>query len=468
MCILIVEDNPVSRKFVESCLHRYGLETLPADSGAQALQLLQTHCNEIDLILLDIMLPDMDGIELFKQKNNNPAWRDIPVIMCTSINTVEIVSEAAELGCHDYLVKPITVGMLMGKIRSVFAKSERALNKSLEIKADKAGEDNLYSEAAIAFSKMVNEKIHLLENRLTGNHLAGLSSQFYDLKEASLCFGMRWVKDMLERLAEIDKTISESSIFDDQLIFDILKELKKLKSILPDESLKKQLSPKEIHALRHTLLSEHPDLLCHFDNLLKDNATNLIKHIKVSDLTQGMLTVDDIWAANGQVLLAKGQLITNQQILQLLRFSHNAGVIEPFRIIQMANEHHATHDAGESDLHSAPQHESPMDYSAVLEIVDGDMELLMAMISEFKKIVPSQLEEMRAAINDKNTNNLERVAHSLKGASSNFGVKKLTVLAEKLEISGKTGDIEKAPNLLFQLEKELHRFLYSVSTSYNA
>ena len=80
MCVLIVEDNPVSRKFVESYLHKCGIDTIAADTGKKTVEYLESHGDEIQLILLDIMLPDMDGFELLKLKNDHPACKDIPVI----------------------------------------------------------------------------------------------------------------------------------------------------------------------------------------------------------------------------------------------------------------------------------------------------------------------------------------------------------------------------------------------------
>jgi CheY-like chemotaxis protein len=114
--ILIVEDNTISLRMLEVMLQSQGLETVSAKSGRQALEKLQQK-SDIQLILSDLMMPEMDGYQLLEELGKNPLWREIPTVILTALTDAETVRKVASLGCRHYVVKPIKEDMLLPKVR---------------------------------------------------------------------------------------------------------------------------------------------------------------------------------------------------------------------------------------------------------------------------------------------------------------------------------------------------------------
>jgi CheY-like chemotaxis protein len=106
MRILIVEDNEISAGILESNLKQRRYESLIAYSGAEALQMLEAYW-DICLVVADIMMPDIDGLELVRRMQADTKWREIPVIICSSLADASSVSQAVSLGCRHYLLKPV-------------------------------------------------------------------------------------------------------------------------------------------------------------------------------------------------------------------------------------------------------------------------------------------------------------------------------------------------------------------------
>ncbi|MBT9330308.1 response regulator [Paracidobacterium acidisoli] len=106
---LIVDDSSVMRKIVERALRQAGLElstVLEAASGVEALDLL--HREQVDLILSDINMPHMDGLEFLRQMQARNLAPDTPVVMITTESSEEHVREAIAAGAMGYIRKPFT------------------------------------------------------------------------------------------------------------------------------------------------------------------------------------------------------------------------------------------------------------------------------------------------------------------------------------------------------------------------
>lgn len=103
--ILLVEDNEVNRRLVNVLLRSRDYLVIEAPSGGEALMLLETE--HPDLILMDIQLPDSDGLEVTKLIKQNPAMRDVPVVAVTSYAMKGDREKALAAGCIGYITKPI-------------------------------------------------------------------------------------------------------------------------------------------------------------------------------------------------------------------------------------------------------------------------------------------------------------------------------------------------------------------------
>ena len=103
--ILLVEDNAVNRRLAEFLLRSQGYRVREATTAQEAFDLLRSE--RPDLILMDVQLPTMDGLEATKKLKENPATRDIPVIAVTSYAMKGDRERALAAGCVDYLTKPL-------------------------------------------------------------------------------------------------------------------------------------------------------------------------------------------------------------------------------------------------------------------------------------------------------------------------------------------------------------------------
>jgi DNA-binding response OmpR family regulator len=125
--ILIVDDDLDSLKLIGLMLQRQGYEILVANSGGQALG--KALHEQPDLVILDIMMPDMDGYEVCRRLRQNPATEPIPIIMFTAKSAVDDKVAGFEAGADDYLTKPTHPAELASRVKAVLARNA-ALRRS--------------------------------------------------------------------------------------------------------------------------------------------------------------------------------------------------------------------------------------------------------------------------------------------------------------------------------------------------
>lgn len=119
--ILIVDDDLDSLKLIGLMLQRHGYEVLAANAGNQALA--KANSDHPNLIILDVMMPDMDGYEVCRRLRANPETRSIPIIMFTAKTLVDDKVAGFEAGADDYLTKPTHPAELASRVKSVLART---------------------------------------------------------------------------------------------------------------------------------------------------------------------------------------------------------------------------------------------------------------------------------------------------------------------------------------------------------
>ena len=140
--ILIVDDNP---KFLADALPMYGYDVTVATDGLEALKILGKENTHFDLILLDVMMPNMDGWDTLKAIRKNKETEYTPVIMITAVSEDQKVVSGLKIGADDYIVKPFILPNLLARIEAVLRRSnwqketiqkqEKTLNKDVNIDA---------------------------------------------------------------------------------------------------------------------------------------------------------------------------------------------------------------------------------------------------------------------------------------------------------------------------------------------
>ena len=114
--ILVADDVFTNIEFLRYILRKENYEILPVTNGVEALQTVQN--NKVDLILLDVMMPELDGFEVCRHLKENPDTRDIPVIFLTARTDIESTVKGFELGAVDYVTKPFHRQELLARVKT--------------------------------------------------------------------------------------------------------------------------------------------------------------------------------------------------------------------------------------------------------------------------------------------------------------------------------------------------------------
>lgn len=118
--ILIVDDSP---KYLADALPLYGYEVEVANDGLQGIKKLTAEKSDFDMVLLDVMMPNMDGWETLKAIRMNKKFVNIPVIMITALNEEQKEISGLKFGADDYIVKPFILPNLLARIEALLRRS---------------------------------------------------------------------------------------------------------------------------------------------------------------------------------------------------------------------------------------------------------------------------------------------------------------------------------------------------------
>lgn len=183
--VLVVDDNRMNRLKLSYGLRQQGHTIELAENGRQALEMLQDR--SFDLVLLDIVMPEMDGHEVLERMKGAPKLRDIPVIVISALGEMDSIVRCIEMGAEDYLPKPFDPVLLEARIGASLEK-KRLRDQEVEYLhqvakvtdaaaaveaetfepddlADVAGRDDELGQLARVFQRMASE-IYAREQRL--------------------------------------------------------------------------------------------------------------------------------------------------------------------------------------------------------------------------------------------------------------------------------------------------------------
>ena len=113
--ILIVEDNPINRVIVEKFLKNCGYTYVTAEDAKQAMEALET--DTFDIILMDVQMPEIDGLELTGMIRQDKRFKNIPIVAVTALAMEQDREKCIAAGMNDYIVKPIVMEQLLSIIK---------------------------------------------------------------------------------------------------------------------------------------------------------------------------------------------------------------------------------------------------------------------------------------------------------------------------------------------------------------
>ncbi|MEP6469697.1 MAG: adenylate/guanylate cyclase domain-containing protein [Chloroflexota bacterium] len=118
---LVVDDSSVNRLILVRRLETLGLQVIQAENGIKALDLLAAEPGAVDVVLLDVLMPELDGYQTLAAMKADEATRHIPVLIVSGVEELESVVRCIELGATDYLTKPINASILAARINASLA-----------------------------------------------------------------------------------------------------------------------------------------------------------------------------------------------------------------------------------------------------------------------------------------------------------------------------------------------------------
>jgi two-component system, OmpR family, alkaline phosphatase synthesis response regulator PhoP len=138
--VLIVDDNPQNLELLQAFLESLPVKIVSAVDGVDALRKVEEH--NPDLILLDIMMPQMSGFQVCRRLKGDPKTRDIQILMVTALNELGDIEQANECGTDDFVSKPVNKIELLTRVKSLLrvrhlkSELERALTYLNEIEQE--------------------------------------------------------------------------------------------------------------------------------------------------------------------------------------------------------------------------------------------------------------------------------------------------------------------------------------------
>jgi diguanylate cyclase (GGDEF)-like protein len=209
--ILIVDDVTHNIRLLDKILDGVGYNTVFANSGKQALEIIGNKASQIDLILLDLMMPEMDGIEVCNILKSNPMYQDIPIIFITADNSAESFATAFKMGAIDYIKKP-------------FDKAELLLRVENQLKLNKA-----YAGLRKSNDELL-EAYALLQQLVTVDPLTGLENRrsLVEFGEVQLKLAQRYNFFFSIMMIDLDYFKKINAIYGHPLGDEILKNIAKI------------------------------------------------------------------------------------------------------------------------------------------------------------------------------------------------------------------------------------------------
>jgi signal transduction histidine kinase len=155
--ILVVDDNDLNRELVVRQLEKQGHEAAQAENGQQAMEMMRQR--PFDLVLLDIMMPVMNGYQVLEEMQADDELRYLPVIVVSAVNEMDSIVRCIELGAEDHLPKPVSRVLLRARIMAALEKKrwrdrERAYLRTIEA-------------TSVAKSRFITAVAHELKNTIT-------------------------------------------------------------------------------------------------------------------------------------------------------------------------------------------------------------------------------------------------------------------------------------------------------------
>jgi two-component system sensor histidine kinase/response regulator len=402
--VLIVDDNETNRKIVRHQVSSWGVSNGSAQAGQEALAMLRDAAERgepYDVAILDIQMPEMDGMELATKIKAEPSISSTKLIMISSIGRRGEGDEALRAGAEAYLTKPVRQSQLYDALATVTAKIE---------------------EETAASEKEEDEEKRLVTSHGTRETNAPFRLRILVAEDNKV--NQKVAVRMLERLGYRADVAANG--------LEAVEALSRIpySAVLMDVQMPEMDGYEATSEIRHREKSEGrrtPVIAMTANAMVGDREKALEagmddyvpKPVKPEELE----TVLKRWASKPGTVTPDLKEESDTPLARGAGVSLDPGVLEGLRQLQ----------------------------------VEGEPDVVNELIELFLDDVPLQLVALREAVEGGNADSVKRVAHTLKGSSVNMGAIRLAKVCEQLQEMVAAEELKMAPSLLDELEAEFHR-----------
>jgi len=405
MNVLVVDDNATNRKILIKMAESFGCTAKSAETGAEAITMLKEAARTdkpFRFVLLDMMMPGMDGEHTTIIIKNTPEVSDVDIIVLTSLGNRGDVSDLRKIGCAGYLIKPVKQFLLLDTMTTILNDSNKSVEPSFK---------NIITRHEISERKVHNTHILLVEdnpvNQKTAKIMLNKAGYTVDVAENGLI-----------AVEAVEKNTYDVILMDIQM------------PEMDGYEATRTIREKEGENRHSTIIAM---------------TAHSMQGDREKCLEAGM---DDY--------LSKP--INPQQMFDTIK-KWVKSKLDDSSVNEEVSENDNIGKAQETPKAASLKEDdpagSPVDMKAAMTRFGDDREFFKDMVQEFLNYVPEQMEMLEEALQSKDVSAVQKNAHSIKGAAGNLSVQKIFSLALSLENNGRDSDCLEAPPVLEDLKTEI-------------
>lgn len=402
--VLIVDDNTINQEILASQTTAWGMKNHVVRSGEDALALLQKR-NDIDVAILDMQMPGMDGLSLAEKIHELPGWQELPLVMLTSIGKHGLDVEKIETHFAAFLNKPAKQSMLFNTLVDVLS------SKSKKVRY----QDSTKSEIDHHLAERLPLRILVAEDNVVNQKLA-----------VTLFQRMGYRADIVANGLEVIDALKRQSY--DVIFMDV--HMPEMDGLAATQQICQQWQ------------DHRPRIVAMTANAMQGDKEQCLQ-AGMDDYVSKPIRVNGLVQALERCASALRIQSTNAQAPK-----------EPVRL-------------GLSEAKVNLPDNTAVDYEALratLETLGNDpREHLTVLIDMYADDAPKLLNDIRQAIAQSDHKNLDLAAHTLRSSSSSLGGTSLANLCYQLEMMGHSGNLDGAPAIFSKTEQEYTRFIENLA-----
>jgi PAS domain S-box-containing protein len=421
--ILVVDDNQTNRIILTKNVEALGSRVDAVASGAKALEVLRNADRVGDpyhIVLLDMQMPSMDGEQTARAIKSDPVMKDVKIIILTSMGQRGDAVRLEALGCSGYLLKPVKQQMLFDAVIEALGRKEEH-------------QQGLITRHSLSEQRKQGLRLLLAEDNSLNQKLAVALLQ----KAGYSVDAVETGQQALERV----KVIPYSAVLMDVQ----MPEMDGFESTQQIRIWERERGS-HIPIIAMTAHAMQGDRERCLEAGMDDYITKPIE-------PKVLFSVLDRWV-QGRAGVERTEPVEDH--------SSARDILPPESTEGLFSESAPSGSGGTKEVASISQiipaaEPFPVNFDAALYRFGDDRGFMMEMFNEYRAQLGNHIEEIRAALQDGDASRLGRLAHNLKGVSSNFNAEPIANVAMKLEELGRREDLKDAPVLIAQLVAEILR-----------